>query len=227
MSDRQDEARSGNYVPALGVRALTGIYDPVVALTTRERTWKRALLRDLNPLPGQRILDLGCGTGTLTLMIKRSQPEVAVDGLDADPVMLARAQRKSAEADIPIRYQTGFAQDLPYEDDSFDAVVSSLFFHHLDREQKAAAFLEIDRVLAPDGHLLIADWGRPSGSLMALASVSIRVLDGFAPTGDNLAGRLPEMLVEAGLEEVTEGERFQTIFGTLAIYGAKAQSSST
>lgn len=226
MRSRQTQPESGSYVSALGVRALTGIYDPVVALTTREKTWKRELLRELNPLPGQRILDLGCGTGTLALMIKGSQPGAEVDGLDADPVMLDRARRKSSEAGVDIRLRTGFAQDLPYEDDAFDAVVSSLFFHHLDRAQKIAAFLEIDRVTVPGGHVRIADWGRPSGLLMTLASVSIRALDGSAPTRDSLAGRLPEMLAEAGLEEVSEGATFQTIFGTLAVYGARAKRSS-
>ncbi len=216
-------AQPHGYVPALRLKALTGLYDPVVALTTRERTFKRELLRELNPQPGDRILDLGCGTGTLALMIKRSQPQVEVDGLDADPVMLARAQRKSAEAGLPMSFQTGMAQNLPYEDGAFDAVVSSLFFHHLEREQKIAAFNEIHRVLAPGGLVRIADWGRPSDPLMALASTSIRVLDGLKPTRDNMAGRLPEILTDAGLEKVYEGAHFRTAFGTLAIYGAEAR----
>lgn len=221
MSSERSGAESGTYVPALGVKALTGIYDPVVALTTRERTFKRELLRELDPEPGQRILDLGCGTGTLALMIKRSQPRVEIEGLDADPVMLARARAKVAEAGLRIDFRTGLAQDLPYEGGTFDAVVSSLFFHHLDREQKAGAFAEINRVLAPGGRVRIADWGRPSGPLMALASTPIRLLDGFAPTEDNLAGRLPQLLAGAGLEDVHEGARFRTAFGTLSIYGAR------
>lgn len=226
MSSQRSAAESRSYVPALGVKALTGLYDPVVALATRERTFKRELLRELNPQAGERILDLGCGTGTLALMIRRSQPQAEVEGLDADPVMLARAQRKSAEAGLPISFQTGMAQDLPYEDGTFDAVVSSLFFHHLVREQKQVAVAEIKRVLAPGGRLRIADWGRPSGPLMALASTTIRVFDGFAPTRDNLAGRLSEILTDAGLENVYEGASFWTAFGTLAIYGAQAKGAS-
>jgi ubiquinone/menaquinone biosynthesis C-methylase UbiE len=219
-------AQPHGYVPALRLKALTGLYDPVVALTTRERTFKRELLRELNPQPGDRILDLGCGTGTLALMIKRSQPQAAIEGIDADPVMLDRARRKSAEAGLPISFQTGMAQDLPYADGAFDAVVSSLFFHHLEREQKIAAFNEIHRVLAPGGLVRIADWGRPSDPLMALASTSIRVLDGLKPTRDNMAGRLPEILTDAGLEKVYEGAQFRTAFGTLAIYGAEARKGT-
>jgi ubiquinone/menaquinone biosynthesis C-methylase UbiE len=226
VSGERSDTKPGSYVPALGVKALTGLYDPVVAATTREQAFKRELLRELSPRPGQRILDLGCGTGTLALMIKRSQPGVEVEGVDADPVMLARAEKKSAEAGLQIRFRTGLAQELPYDDDAFDAVVSSLFFHHLEREQKSLAFAELNRVLAAGGRVHIADWGQPSDPLMALATTTIRVFDGFSPTRDNLAGRLPEMLTDAGLENVREGARFRTVFGTLAIYGAQAKGAS-
>ena len=61
---------AGSYIPALRIRALTRFYDPVVALTTREREFKQRLIDQLGPAPGQRILDLGCGTGTLALLVK-------------------------------------------------------------------------------------------------------------------------------------------------------------
>jgi SAM-dependent methyltransferase len=226
-SQRSGAAERAGYVPALGVRALTGIYDPVVALTTREGTFKRELLRELGPRAGERILDLGCGTGTLALMIKHSQPEAAMEGVDADPTVLARARRKSAKQGLPIRFHCALAQELPFEANVFDAVVTSLFLHHLARDQKMAAFAEVSRVLRPGGRLHIADWGRPSGRLMALASKPIRLLDGFAPTADNLAGRLPAMLAEAGFEEVHEGARIPTAFGTLALYNARVSEEAT
>ena len=123
----------GSYIPALRIRALTRFYDPVVALTAREREFKRRLIDQLGPAAGQRTLDLGCGTGTLALLVKERQPEAAVSGLDADPEMLARAEEKAAEAGVEVELSEGRSDAMPYDDGSFDAVVSTLFFHHLSR----------------------------------------------------------------------------------------------
>lgn len=83
-----------SYIPALGYRWLTRFYDPVVRVTTREATFKEALLQQANLQDGYRILDLGCGTGTLAMMAKRTRPNVEVFGLDADPEALKLARTK-------------------------------------------------------------------------------------------------------------------------------------
>lgn len=87
-------------------------------------------------------------------------------GLDADAEMLHRARRTAAEAGVEVGFQQGFSDDLPYEDGSFDAVVSTLFFHHLILEAKRRTIVEITRVLKPGGELHVADWGRPADPLM-------------------------------------------------------------
>ena len=211
----------GSYIPALRVRALTRFYDPVVALTTREHEFKRRLVDQLGPEPGQRILDLGCGTGTLALLVKGRQPEVAVSGLDADPEMLARAEEKAAEAGADVELSEGRSDAMPYADESFDAVVSTLFFHHLSRPVRDATAAEVLRVLAPGGELHVADWGRPADPLMGLAGLAIRALDGFEPTADNFAGRLPATFAAAGLTDVRTRSRMRTAFGTLAFHSAR------
>ena len=205
------------YVPALGLRSLTRFYDPVVAATTRERTFKARLLDQLGPRPGQRILDLACGTGTLARAIAAREPRVEVVGVDGDPEMLARAREKAPG----VRFDEAMAQDLPYEDGSFDAVVTSLFLHHLTRDAKQAALAEVARVLRPGGELHVADWGPPSDPLMAVAFTGIRLLDGFEPTRDNVRGELPAIIEAAGLSDARERGRLRTIFGTLAFYSAK------
>jgi methylase of polypeptide subunit release factors len=86
------------YVPALRFHALTALFDPVVRMTLREQEFKNRLLDQANPRPGQRILDVGCGTGTLTLLVKERVPEAEVVGLDADPEILERAGAKAREA---------------------------------------------------------------------------------------------------------------------------------
>ncbi|HEY0973234.1 MAG TPA: class I SAM-dependent methyltransferase [Solimonas sp.] len=209
------------YIPALGYRWLTGLYDPVVALTTRERTFKRGLLRQAAPQPGETVLDLGCGSGTLALMLLQAQPAAKVTGVDGDPAMLAQARRKAQATGRTLQLDESLVQTLPYADASFDLVVSSLFFHHLDRATKQAAFAEAQRVLKPGGRLHIADWGRAANPLMRLAFHGIQLLDGYVTTADNVAGRLPDYMREAGFADAAESGRYSTVFGTMSLYRAR------
>ena len=154
-------ARDTTYIHALRYQWLNRFYDPVVRLTTRESAVKLALLRLLPSATQGALLDLACGTGTLTRAIKSTAPAYTVRGMDGDRDVLARARKKATAAKLDIRYDAGLAQKLFYGNDSFDVVTSSLFFHHLTAEDKRAAFREVHRVLKPAGILLIADWGRP------------------------------------------------------------------
>jgi SAM-dependent methyltransferase len=212
------------YLPALRFPALTRIYDPVVGLTSRERRFKEMLVEQAAPQAGQRILDLGCGTGTLAIQVKQRQPGADVIGLDADPEMLGRAREKAQSAGVELELTEGFADALPFEDASFDRVLSTLFFHHLDPEPKRRTAREIARVLRKGGELHVADWGRPSDPAMAVAFLGIRLLDGFANTADNYRGDLPAIFEEAGLVAAEETDRLRTVLGTLALYRAKRAS---
>lgn len=208
------------FIPALGYDALTGIYDPVVALTTRERAVKRALIGQAGIAAGHRVLDLACGTGTLALWIKERAPTAEVIGIDADPKVLARARVKAAAGGTAIRLDNGMSYELPYPDRTFDRVLSSLFFHHLSREDKLRTAREVFRVLRPGGELHIADWGKSANVLMRVLFYGIQMLDGFPNTADNVAGRLPEILRSAGLEDVDAKREFSTVFGTMVLYRA-------
>jgi ubiquinone/menaquinone biosynthesis C-methylase UbiE len=209
-----------DYVPALGYRWLTPAYDRVVALTTRERTFKRSLIEQAALQPGDRVLDLACGTATLTLMAKREQPEAELTGLDGDAEMLKQACRKADRSGALIRFDLGMSDRMPYADRQFDKVLSSLFFHHLQRDAKQRTFAEIVRVLKPGGELHVADWGAAANPLMRAAFFGIQMLDGFSNTGDNVAGLLPQFMRDAGLTEVAETRRFSTMFGTMSLYRA-------
>jgi ubiquinone/menaquinone biosynthesis C-methylase UbiE len=210
----------GSYLPALRFRVLTRVYDPLVRWTTREEAFKRRLIEQARPRPGQRILDLGCGTGTLTLMVGQLEPNAEVVGLDADPQMLRQAEAKAQSAGLSPRFDEGRSDALPYADESFDRVLATLLFHHLTDDVKETTIAEVARVLRPGGELHVADWGPPQDPLMRAASWQVQLLDGREPTKAVIAGALPAMFEAGGLAEAALTARLRTVFGTLALYRA-------
>lgn len=208
------------FIPALAYSGLTRFYDPVVRWTTRESTIKARLVAQAGIRGGHRVLDVGCGTGTLAIAINQAAPGAAVFGLDADPDMLAQAAGKAEVAGASVSLIRGLATSLPFADGSFDRVVSSLFFHHLEREAKERTLREIHRVLCPQGELHFADWGRPANPIMRAAFLSVQLLDGFATTGDHVRGLLPALVAGCGFAEVVETHRYATLCGTLSLVRA-------
>lgn len=208
------------FIPALGYHWLTPFYDLIAQFTVREQTIKRALIRQADFQGGQKVLDIGCGTGTLALWSQQACPDLAVYGLDADQKMLAKAKAKALGARAEIAYQQGTSDQLPYRTGSFEQVFSSLFFHHLDRPQKEATSKEIFRVLQPGGRLLVLDWGKAANLLMRALFLPVQLVDGFVSTKDNIAGRLPDIFSLAGFEKITITETFSTLFGTVTLYSA-------
>lgn len=209
--------REQGYIPALAYDFLTPFYDTVVGWTTREALFKNALVEQACLKPGQQVLDLACGTGTLTLLLKRREPGAEVIGIDGDPKILSLAKGKARAVDVAIRFDQGMSFDLPYADGSFDQVVSSLFFHHLSEENKRRTLSEVGRVLKGDGELHIADWGEPANLLMKMASGFIQMLDGSETTADNFEGRLPAIITNAGFDGVEQVGQFNSLFGTIRL----------
>lgn len=215
MNERKD-----NFIPALSFDLLTPLYDPVVALTTGEKTFKRELVRQVDLRPAQRVLDLGCGTATLTIALKESCPQAKVFGLDGDRKILGFARRKSEKANAKIVLSVGLSNEMPYRNGYFDRMVSSLFFHHLTPENKRKTLAEIRRVLKPGGTLHVADWGKAANPLMKLMSLPVQWLDG-ATTKDSYQGKLPQLMAEAGFEKVVETVSFNSLFGTIRLHKAE------
>lgn len=213
--------RQERIIPALSYRFLTPLYDPVMRTLLRETRFKRHLLALAEMKSGQQVLDLGCGTATLTLLLKRQHPETSVVGLDADPEALKRARRKLTQARLQVTLTEGTATAVPYSDGSFDCVLSSLLFHHLNAEQTVQAAQEVLRVLKPGGSMLVADWGKAGNVWMRFAFVGVQLLDGFTTTTKNVAGMLPELFAQAGFIQVRQRASYTTLFGTLALYEAK------
>lgn len=210
-------ARPEGYIPAAGHDWLLPFYDPVLRVLFCEEELKRRLLEEADVRPGHRVLDVGCGTGTLTILIKTECPEARVVGLDGDPKVLAVARRKAAAADVDLALDEGLAYALPYADGSFDRVFSSMVFHHLTREHKERALAEILRVLAPGGSFHLLDFGRP---VSAWERAVTHLLFRGPETRDNIEGRLAALVSEAGFAEVEELARRGTIVGRVWYYRA-------
>jgi len=193
----------------------------VVAVTTRESHFKGRVLDRAAVQNGERVLDLACGTGTLALEVLERAPGARVTGMDGDPEILERARDKADKAGAEADFDEGVSTDLPYADESFDVLLSTLFFHHLSDEAKRATADEIARVVRPGGRVAVADWGRPHDPLMRAAFLPVQLLDGFANTGGNLAGALPGILAGAGLDHVEVSDRIRSPLGTIEVVTAR------
>ena len=194
--------------------------------TTRESTFKSALLAQADIQPNDKILDLGCGTATLTIAIKVACPDADVVGLDSDSRILDMAARKVTDAGVKISLDRGYSYRLPFDGRSFHRVVSSLFFHHLTTENKRRTLGEIERVLKPGGELHLADWGKAQNIFMRSVFFLVQLLDGFETTRDSIQGRLPAFIKEAGFRDVRQTAEFATPLGTISLYSAKKPNAS-
>ena len=144
-----------SFLPAAGRDVFLPLCDPMVSLmggARHERSWSNRRIFNQTS-----VLDLGCGTGTLVVLLKRKYPTAEIVGVDPDPKALQRAQKKVRRASVAVQLDEGFAADeLPYEAGTFDRVLSSFMLHHLEEHEREKTLREVLRVLKPAGmfHLL-------------------------------------------------------------------------
>lgn len=210
------------YLPAAGIDACLPFYDLITKLMGADQA-RRALLDQAALRPGQHVLDVGCGTGTLAILLKRRYPRIEIIGLDPDPKALARAKRKARRAGAFPQFDQGFSDALAYPAESFDHVFSSFMFHHLDREEKARTLREIRRVLKPGGQLHLLDFVAAEGN----GGFVSHLFHSHAHLADNLDGNILALMRKAELADAKVVGRRSTLFGLAPVgyYAASAPSA--
>lgn len=163
-----------------------------------EEAWRERMVSLARLKPGESVLDVGCGTGSLAIAAKRSGG-ARVTGIDASPEMIARAARKARRAGAEVGFQVATVESLPFPDDSFDVVLSTLMMHHLPRGARENAAREIRRVLKPGGRVLVVDFG-------TLGSGKRGLLAHFHRHGGLPVERVVALLEGAALNVVDRGE---------------------
>jgi len=186
-------------------------YDLAVNITTfgqarrlRTMTVNQALIES-----GDNVLDVGCGTGEVTLLAKTRAKDGKVSGIDPALEMVAVARSKANRKGLDIDFRLGVIESLPFPNASMDVVTSSLMMHHLPEDLKARGLAEIFRVLKPGGRLLIADFMRPTGSFPNHLFVAFTRHHGLKSGVEDLQGPLKN----AGFSRITRLEEKVLIIG--------------
>ncbi|TDO14587.1 methyltransferase family protein [Mycobacterium sp. BK086] len=156
-----------DYLPAAGHDRFLPAYD-LLTWVLGSRPVYDQLIAQAALFDGAQVLEVGAGTGNVTIRAARAVPSASVTALDPDPRALERARRKAAGRP-GIRFEQGYAQQLPFADDTFDRVLSSMMLHHLDHEVKAAALSEAFRVLKPGGEMHVVDIVHAHGPVQTTA----------------------------------------------------------
>lgn len=212
------ENNKKDFIPALGYNWLTKFYDFTIRITMPEKKFRTRLIEIVAPTDTEKILEFGFGTGQNLIIAKQKHKQTTFVGLDIDPKVKAIANQKieDLKLDIPLVLYDG--EWFPFETNEFDKVYSSLVFHQLDTETKKNCMKEINRVLKPQGTLVIGDWGKPKSKFRRMLFYIVQILDGFKTTQENVEGLLPQYMIDCGFEKVQELEYINTKIGTYCYY---------
>lgn len=207
------------FLPGAGRHWLLPCYDPLTRFLGVGRVHRR-LLEQAALRPGQRVLEIGCGTGNLLLAAKRAQRGAVVVGLDPDLSALARAQRKARRRGLAVQLDRGYADELPYADGSVDVVLSSFMLHHVAADEREPAMREVLRVLRPGGALHLVDIGGPESHEHGRTARGARRHE---LTGENEHGSVADLLRRAGFSHVGEtGSDVRCHIGRVTFHRASA-----
>ncbi len=205
------------FTPALAFNLLTPLYDRVNDFLGFGKPFMRRVVELANVTGDERVLDVGCGTGSLLLEMISQNPCLDFVGMDPDQKTLQIAKSKFKWAEVGGRLVQGAAQELLFLTGSLDLVTSTLIFHHLPTRVKLLAIKEIHRVLRDGGRFVLADFGKPKSVTTEVLIRLGSIFDGTENMKANLEGNLPVYLSESGFQVSEVGERYKGIQFLLAI----------
>ncbi len=214
-----------SFTPALG-RLGVGTYDRAIRLLTREQVWRAALLRQVAPQAGELILDVGCGTGTFAIMLKRLCPGARIVALDPDPAVLKIASRKAIDVGVTIDWRLGFASDAAALGATADKAVSTLVFHQVPMAGKRAGIAAMFAAVRQGGEVHIADYAFQRGFMRAMFRLTVQQIDGLADTQPNADGALEAILGDQSGEPVEPAQVIPTPTGAISLFKVQKPASS-
>ena len=183
------------------------IYDPIMNIVTlgRAKSARAEAIDVLDFKTTDKILDLGCGTGVMTLQIaKHLKGPGEIIGIDAARNMIKVANRnlKKSSLEETCSFMAALAEDLPFEDESFDYCFSSMFYHHLPLELKKISLKESYRILKPGGVFVVIDIDKPGNIFTKIFTLAGYVLLMQKAIKENVDGILPELIEQAGFTQL-------------------------
>ncbi len=204
------------FTPAFDLPFLTNLFDSFISRVIPEKRIKGNLIDLMNIRDEDRILDFGCGTGTLLILGKQKHPKTYFEGIDIDPKILAIAKRKIERQKLDILLTEYDGGELPEKTNSVNKVMTSLMMHHLSTDKKLKAMKEMNRILTQGGKLYIVDFGKQINPIFKLIG---NIAAKFQEEVDaNFKGLIPDLMTTAGFYNVRTLNLYNTKIGTIYTY---------
>lgn len=203
---------------ALYYRVFTPFYDFLFKLFLPERKIRSSFINCLRIESGSKVIDIGCGTATLTIQLAETFSNSTLIGIDADKEILAIAGNKKQLANL--QYEIGNCTQLHFKNQTIDAVVASFLFCNLSDELKQRTIIEVKRILKADGNFYITEWGKPDFFISSFGFYILQLLGGFKNTKAIRKGLLPDILKQSCFE-VRHFDKINTLLGSVYFYEAK------
>ena len=187
------------HLPPLSFHLLTPLYDTICAVVGFNIKFRLKIAEQI-PDTARHIADIGCGTGAMTLLIKKRIRKATVLGIDPDEKALQRARKKAEKENVSVAFLNGIAQKLPLRPNSMDVVTSTLTLHHLPPSEKPKALAECWRVLKTGGIVVLADFGMPKSTVSKLL---LKFIVLFEHGEENYKGLIEKQVREAGFKIIS------------------------
>lgn len=194
------------HIPPFHWKLFTPFYDIICNLMGFGKRFRQRIIRNMQLTGKENVLDAGCGTGTLLFMIKKQFPSISLSGLDPDQAALQIAENKIKSKNLTVNYQAGAMDKMPFKDNFFDLVITSLAFHHIPPEKKLDSIKECYRVLAPGGKLLIVDFTPPDSQPINI--LIYRIFSYFEPIEEGKESMIPVYMINAGFKNTRQIDRY-------------------